>query len=89
MDDKNIKNRINKLRNEISRLRNEYHVKNNPKVTDDVYESLTRELKDLEERYPQYVDLNSTINRVAGASLDQFKKVKHEVRMLSLKKKKL
>ncbi|MEI7688604.1 MAG: NAD-dependent DNA ligase LigA [Candidatus Nomurabacteria bacterium] len=84
MDDINIKNRINKLRDEISRLRDEYHVKNNPKVTDDIYESLTRELKDLEKKYPQFIDPNSAINRVAGAPLDQFKKVKHEVRMLSL-----
>ncbi len=84
MDDLNIKNRIIKLRDEISRLRDEYHVKNNPKVTDDIYESLTRELKDLEKKYPEYIELNSDIDRVAGAPLAQFKKVKHEMRMLSL-----
>ena len=41
------KNRIQKLRAEIARLRREYHEKNTPNVTDDVYDSLTRELKEL------------------------------------------
>ncbi len=76
--------RIIKLREEISRLRSEYHEKNNPKVTDDVYESLSRELKILESDYPEFADPNSAINRVAGKPLPEFKKVKHDIRMLSL-----
>ncbi|MFA6355033.1 MAG: NAD-dependent DNA ligase LigA [Candidatus Paceibacterota bacterium] len=84
MEDIKIKNRIVKLREEIGRLRNEYHVKNNPKVTDDVYESLSRELHDLESKNPLFADPNSSINRVAGKPLPSFKKVKHDMRMLSL-----
>ncbi|HAE36625.1 MAG: ligase protein [Candidatus Nomurabacteria bacterium GW2011_GWF2_35_66] len=84
MEDLKIKNRILKLREEISRLRNEYHVKNNPKVTDDVYESLTRELDGLESKYPEFADENSAVRRVAGVPLSKFKKVKHESRMLSM-----
>ena len=76
--------RIEKLREEIARLRNLYHIENSPAVTDDVYESLSRELHSLEREYPQYADPNSSIFRVAGAPLPNFKKVKHEVRMLSL-----
>jgi DNA ligase (NAD+) len=78
------KNRIAKLRQEISRLRSEYHVKNNPAVTDDVYDSLTRELKELEKNYPQFTSENSAVDRVAGKPLDKFTKVTHAVRMLSL-----
>ncbi len=84
MDDIKVKNRIEKLRQEISRLRFLYHVENSPNVTDDVYESLTRELHQLEMKYPKYSDLNSSIYRVAGKPLPNFKKVKHEIRMLSL-----
>ncbi len=84
MKEVDVKNRILKLRQEISRLRFEYHVENNPNVTDDIYESLTRELKDLEKKYPHYADTNSAINRVAGTPLDTFKKVTHTRRMLSL-----
>ncbi len=84
MKDIDAKNRILKLREEISRLRFQYHVKNDPSVTDDIYESLTRELYELEKKYPQYSDSNSAVNRVAGKPLDKFKKITHKRRMLSL-----
>jgi DNA ligase (NAD+) len=84
MDKKDAKNRIQKLREEISRLRFLYHVENNPQVTDDVYESLTRELSELEDSFPEFADPNSAVNRVAGKPLSSFKKVKHSRRMLSL-----
>ncbi|MCE9517550.1 NAD-dependent DNA ligase LigA [Candidatus Nomurabacteria bacterium] len=84
MSDLQIQKRIQKLRDEISRLRFAYHVTNNPSVTDDVYESLSRELHNLEEQYPQFIDENSAVYRVAGKPLDKFKKVTHNTRMLSL-----
>lgn len=76
--------RIKKLRTEIARLRNEYHVKDNPSVTDDVYDSLNRELKELLKQFPEFVDPNAPENRVGGKPLDKFVKVKHQNRMLSL-----
>ncbi len=84
MDNNKIKNRIIKLREEISRLRFLYHVENSPNITDDVYDSLTRELNSLESKYPEYANPNSSIFRVAGEPLSEFKKVKHDIRMLSL-----
>jgi DNA ligase (NAD+) len=79
-----IPKRINLLRKEITRLRGEYHIKDSPVVTDDVYDSLTRELKALLKQYPQFDDMNSPLNRVGGKALDKFVKVKHKNRMLSL-----
>lgn len=76
--------RIKKLRSEIARLRTLYHVKNDPLVTDAVYDSLNKELKDLLILYPEFVDPNAPENRVGGKPLDKFEKVKHKVRMLSL-----
>ena len=84
MNKKELKSRIQKLREEISRLRFLYHVENDPHVTDDVYESLTRELHDLENKYPELADPNSMVNRVAGEPLPNFKKVKHDLRMFSM-----
>jgi len=84
MDKKQDQKRIKKLRNEIARLRNLYHVKNAPNVTDDVYDSLTRELKELLKKYPDFKNPNAPENRVAGKVLDKFVKVKHKTRMLSL-----
>jgi DNA ligase (NAD+) len=79
-----IKKRISKLRIEINLLRNKYHTENDPSVTDDVYESLTRELVQLEKENPEFVDKNSAVNRVAGEPLPFFTKVTHTKRMLSL-----
>src|SRR3990167_4193317 len=79
-----VQKRVEKLRDEISRFRYEYNVKDSPNVTDDVYDSLTRELKSLLEKYPEFDDANAPENRVAGKPLDKFVKVKHQVRMLSL-----
>ncbi|MFA6353358.1 MAG: NAD-dependent DNA ligase LigA [Candidatus Paceibacterota bacterium] len=79
-----ISRRVQKLRAEIARLRNAYHIENAPNVTDDVYDSLSRELRELLKKYPEFEDINSNENRVAGKPLDKFEKVKHGIRMLSL-----
>jgi DNA ligase (NAD+) len=84
MKEAEVEKRIKKLRSEIARLRDLYHTKNIPNVTDDVYDSLTRELKELLQEYPEFEDLNSPENRVGGKPLDKFKKVKHEVKMFSI-----
>jgi DNA ligase (NAD+) len=76
--------RVEKLRQEIARQREAYHVKNTPSVTDEVYDSLTRELRTLLVKYPELNDSNAGENRVAGKPLDKFVKVKHQSRMLSL-----
>ena len=84
MQESDIQKRIQKLRSEIARLRDAYHTKNLPNVTDDVYDSLTKELKNLLKKYPEFNDPNSPENRVAGKPLDKFEKVNHKIRMLSL-----
>ncbi len=84
MNNVEAKKRIEKLRTQIEDLRYRYHVLNDPGVTDDVKDSLEKELKGLEQLFPEFVDVNSPTNRVAGKPLDKFVKVKHDVRMLSL-----
>ncbi len=85
MQDKiEVKNRILKLREEIEDLRYRYHVLDDPKVSDDVYDSLARELRLLEKQNPEFIEPDSPLNRVAGKPLDKFVKVKHDQRMLSL-----
>lgn len=84
MDHDEAFKRIKKLREEIARLREEYHVKNNPTVTDDVYDSLSKELNLLLKDFPEFIDENAPERRVAGKALDKFVKVEHKNRMLSL-----
>ena len=79
-----VSRRVQKLRNEIARLREAYHVKNLPNITDDVYDSLTKELKILLQKYPEFNDPNASENRVAGKPLDKFQKVHHEIKMFSI-----
>lgn len=79
-----IKTRIEKLRQQVDDLRYRYHVLNDPKVTDEVYEDLTKELIALEHQYPQFMSADSPTQRVGGKVLDKFEKVKHPLPMLSL-----
>ena len=78
------KKRISLLEEQIEDLRYRYHVQNDPTVTDDIKDSLEKELKNLLSEYPELLDAHSVLNRVAGKPLDKFVKVKHEIRMLSL-----
>ncbi|KKQ35055.1 MAG: ligase protein [Candidatus Nomurabacteria bacterium GW2011_GWB1_37_5] len=81
---KQIKERILKLCAQITDLRYRYHVLNDPTVTDEIYDSLTRELRKLGSENPEFLDIVNSIDRVAGKPLDKFIKVAHTVPMLSL-----
>jgi DNA ligase (NAD+) len=84
MNKQAAKTRIAKLHEQIEELRYKYHVLNDPAVTDDMYDSLTRELRQLEGQFPEFFDPNSPTNRVAGKPLAKFAKLAHVVPMLSL-----
>src|SRR3989338_649273 len=76
--------RIAKLRGEIDRHRYLYHVLDEQTISDAAHDSLKHELALLEEQYPDLVTPDSPTQRVGGEPLPEFKKVHHEVRMLSL-----
>jgi DNA ligase (NAD+) len=59
MDKIEAEKRIKKLRTEIARLRYAYHVEDAPEVTDDVYDSLLRELRLVLRKYPEFEDPNA------------------------------
>lgn len=75
--------RVKKLHAVIDNLRYRYHVLNDPTVTDEVYDSLTRELRELEEMYPDLRTPDSPTLRVAGTPLAKFQKVRHTVQQWS------
>ncbi|MBI4122718.1 MAG: NAD-dependent DNA ligase LigA, partial [Parcubacteria group bacterium] len=76
--------RIAKLRDEITRHRYLYHVEDRSEISDAAHDSLKHELAMLEEQYPDLATPDSPTQRVGGEPLPEFKKVRHEVRMLSL-----
>ena len=80
----NVKERIDFLRKEISGHNHSYYVLDNPSVSDFEFDSLLKELKKLENLYPEYFDINSPTQRVGGSVIDGFVSVPHKYRMLSL-----
>ncbi len=72
------------LRNLIDDYRYRYHVLDDPTVTDEVYDSLTRELRLIEEKYPQLITPDSPTQRVGGKVSADFASITHRKRMLSL-----
>ncbi|MCA9341123.1 NAD-dependent DNA ligase LigA [Candidatus Saccharibacteria bacterium] len=79
-----IKQRIIKLRQAINDYRYRYHVLNESIMSEAAADSLKHELSLLEDRYPELITPDSPTQRVAGEPLKAFKKVQHQVPMLSL-----
>ena len=79
-----IEKRIKNLREEIKRHEYLYYVLEKPEITDQEFDFLMKELKELEDKYPQYRDPLSPTQRVGGMAVSDFKEVKHNPPMLSL-----
>lgn len=79
-----IKNRVDVLTELLNKYAYEYYVSDAPSVTDYEYDMLMRELKGLEEKYPEYAYENSPTKRVGGEALSSFSQVVHTVPMESL-----
>ena len=76
--------RIAALRSEIEEHNRRYYEEAAPTISDREYDRLYRELLDLEERYPQFITLESPTRRVGEAPLKAFSQITHRVPMLSL-----
>lgn len=75
--------RIEKLKKEIDRYRHAYHVLDEQLVSDEILDSLKKELFDLEVRYPELITPDSPTQRIGGKPLEKFEKVRHDEPMLS------
>ena len=76
--------RIAELRAELNAHNTAYYVNDAPSITDAEYDALFRELAQLEAQHPELITPDSPTQRVGGAPLPQFDKVRHAVPMLSL-----
>ncbi|MBI2638183.1 NAD-dependent DNA ligase LigA [Candidatus Peregrinibacteria bacterium] len=77
MQEVQAKHRIEKLKEQIKKLNYEYFVLDKSEVSEAVRDSLKRELKELEARFPQFVTPDSPTQRVGSALLGRFGKVAH------------
>ena len=76
--------RIQQLREEIGRHERLYYVESAPEITDEEYDRLERELKELEAQHPDLVTPDSPTQRVGERPSEHFPSFTHRVPMLSL-----
>ncbi|WP_312113564.1 NAD-dependent DNA ligase LigA [Brevibacillus reuszeri] len=84
MDHLTAEIKIKELAKRIEHHNRLYHEEDRPEITDQEYDQLMRELKELESRFPELASPDSPSLRVGGEPLPFFEKVVHRTPMLSL-----
>lgn len=82
----NIKKKIEKMREDILKYNQYYYTNNESLISDVEYDNLIKELKELEEQYPQFKSVESPTEKVGATNLreSKFQKITHKKPMLSL-----
>lgn len=82
----NIKKKIEKMREDILKYNQYYYTNNESLISDVEYDNLIKELKELEEQYPQFKSVESPTEKVGATNLreSKFQKITHKRPMLSL-----
>lgn len=76
--------RIEELRRKLEQHNYNYYVENAPQISDFEFDTLLRELQELELAHPEYADPNSPTVRVGSDITAEFQTVQHHFPMLSL-----
>ncbi|PKB68419.1 MAG: DNA ligase (NAD(+)) LigA, partial [SAR202 cluster bacterium Io17-Chloro-G3] len=84
MSDPEATKRIRDLRDEINHHTHLYHVLDSPIISDSQYDSLIRELRDLEEAHPELLTADSPTQLVGAVATESFAGVDHPIPLLSL-----
>ena len=79
-----LKNRVEEITKTLERYNYEYYVLDNPSVSDAEYDRLMQELIMIETEHPELRSPLSPTQRVGGAVVSEFEKIKHKRLMLSL-----
>ncbi|NER17624.1 NAD-dependent DNA ligase LigA [Spongiivirga citrea] len=80
----NTEQQINQLREQLTQHNYNYYVLDNPTISDYEFDTLLKQLQDLEAKHPEFYDVNSPTLRVGGAVTKNFETIQHEHRMYSL-----
>lgn len=84
MTEHEAKKRIEELSAALRYHSVKYYVDDSPEIEDYEYDMMLRELRGLEEQYPQFAAADSPTKIVGGAAAMQFSSVEHAVKMESL-----
>lgn len=79
-----IEKKIEELRKILRYHSDRYYNDDAPEIEDYEYDMMMRELKELEEKYPEYDAPDSPTKKVGGVADNSFESVAHSVRMESL-----
>ena len=79
-----ILERFEELRRQLEYHNFRYYVENAPEISDFEFDTMMRELQDLERAHPELSDPNSPSVRVGSDITSEFRSVKHRFPMLSL-----
>jgi len=84
MNFNDAKLRAEQLSKELKYHNDLYYNQDNPEISDFIYDSMLRELENLEAEFPQLVTPDSPTQKVGGKAGDKFSEVVHQVPMESL-----
>ena len=84
MDEKEIRQQIEKLREQLHYHNYLYHTLDAPVISDYDYDQLYKRLKELESAHPELITADSPTQRSGGQPLDKFRKVEHPSPIQSL-----
>ena len=84
MNKQEAKKRIEKLREQTAYYAKKYYDEDNPEISDFEYDMLMVELRNLENKYPEFITKDSLTQKVGGTVKEGFEKVTHIVPLQSL-----
>jgi len=84
MEFREVQKQAGILREKINRHNHLYYVLDKPQISDPLYDSIMRELMQLENSYPEIITPDSPSQRVGGKLSEGFTQVTHRLPLLSL-----
>lgn len=84
MEINEAKKRLSELKAVIEKANRNYYDLDAPTLEDDEYDALMRELRGIEQQFPELLTADSPSQRVGGTAQSSFEKVTHAVQMGSL-----
>ena len=82
--DQKFQLRVQQLHKELHYHNHRYYVLDDPEIPDSEFDTLLRELQNIEKAHPELLTSDSPSQRVGAAPLSEFTQVKHLIPMLSL-----
>jgi len=79
-----VKQRIEKLRTLLNYHNHRYYVLDSPEISDEEYDELMQELRELEAEHPELITPDSPTQRIGAPPVEEFGVVEHPEPLLSL-----